>query len=96
MNVFFKTVGPDSVGYKLTKESLCFGGQALTTTDIASFSGYLETPKKPELTSDFVNKALNKIQAMVEEAIDSMKVSVNKSFQIKFNFRRLRMKFRSY
>ena len=29
------TVGPDSVGYEITKKALCFGGDTLTATDIA-------------------------------------------------------------
>ena len=29
------TVGPDSVGYKITEEARVFGGKQLTTTDIA-------------------------------------------------------------
>ena len=29
------TVGPDSVGYEITKKALCFGGNTLTATDIA-------------------------------------------------------------
>ena len=29
------TVGPDSVGYKISEEALVFGGSTLTTTDIA-------------------------------------------------------------
>ena len=29
------TVGPDSVGYRLTEKALVFGGDTLTATDIA-------------------------------------------------------------
>lgn len=32
-------VGPVSVGYKLTKEAQCFGGEHLTATDIAVAAG---------------------------------------------------------
>ena len=33
------TVGPDSVGFRLTSEALVFGGSTLTATDIAVASG---------------------------------------------------------
>lgn len=33
------TVGPDSVGYKLTEEALVFGGRVLTTTDATVLGG---------------------------------------------------------
>src|SRR5439155_17561126 len=34
-------IGPRSVGFRLTEESLVFGGQTLTTTDIAVAAGVL-------------------------------------------------------
>lgn len=34
------TIGPQSVGYKLQSEAICFGGHTLTTTDIAVAAGY--------------------------------------------------------
>lgn len=36
------SVGPQSVGYKLKSASVCFGGDVLTTTDIAIASGIAE------------------------------------------------------
>ena len=33
-------IGPQSVGYQLKKEARCFGGQILTTTDIAIALGH--------------------------------------------------------
>ena len=32
-------IGPDSVGYELTRKALVFGGDALTTTDIVVAAG---------------------------------------------------------
>uniref|UniRef100_A0A914E2H7 Hydantoinase A/oxoprolinase domain-containing protein n=1 Tax=Acrobeloides nanus TaxID=290746 RepID=A0A914E2H7_9BILA len=69
------TVGPDSVGYRLTKEALCFGGDIVTATDVAVFSGFLEISKNPDLEEDLVLKAQNTIQTMVEEIIDIVKTS---------------------
>ncbi len=36
------TVGPDSVGYEITKKALVFGGDVLTATDIAVRLGMVE------------------------------------------------------
>ncbi len=32
-------IGPDSVGYRLDQEALAFGGQKITTTDVALAAG---------------------------------------------------------
>jgi len=34
------TIGPQSVGYQLKKQAMCFGGQVLTTTDIIVADGF--------------------------------------------------------
>ncbi len=72
------TVGPDSVGYEITKRALIFGGDTLTATDIAVRLGMyqLGDPSRVSHISDeLARKALAAIGAMVEDAIDSMKVS---------------------
>ncbi|AGK62012.1 N-methylhydantoinase A/acetone carboxylase, beta subunit [Archaeoglobus sulfaticallidus PM70-1] len=71
-------VGPRSVGYRLEKEALVFGGNTLTTTDIAVSLGRIKLgdPSKVEnLDKTLVEKAAGKIKTMVEEAIDRMKTS---------------------
>ena len=40
------SVGPDSVGFKLDKESMIFNGKTLTTSDVAVASGYATFGKK--------------------------------------------------
>ena len=72
------TVGPDSVGYEITKRALIFGGDTLTATDIAVRLGMyqLGDPSRVSHISDeLARKALAAIGTMVEDAIDSMKVS---------------------
>lgn len=72
------TVGPDSVGYKLHTEGLIFGGQTLTTSDIAVASGHAEfgdRARVAELSKDLVAGAQAAILAMLEEAIDRMKTA---------------------
>lgn len=74
------TIGPDSVGYRITEEALVFGGETLTTTDIAVRLGIAEIGN-PELVKhideEFAQQAYAKIAAMTEEAIDKMKTSNN-------------------
>lgn len=72
------TVGPDSVGYRITEEALCFGGSVCTATDIAVRLGMAELgdrSKVMHLDEDFARKAMETITALAEDAIDAMKVS---------------------
>jgi N-methylhydantoinase A/oxoprolinase/acetone carboxylase beta subunit len=72
------TVGPQSVGYRLTEKALVFGGDTLTTTDIAVAAGVAEIGDKAlvsHLDRDLVQAALARIQAMAEEVVDRMKTS---------------------
>lgn len=72
------TVGPDSVGYEITKKALLFGGDVLTATDIAVRLGMVElgdASKVAHIPEELAKKALAAIGTLVEDAIDSMKVS---------------------
>ena len=73
------TVGPDSVGYKVTEKALCFGGDTLTATDIVVARGMAPGVGDPEkvafLAPDLVDKALACMVKMVEDCIDRMKTS---------------------
>ena len=72
------TVGPDSVGYEITKKALVFGGDTLTATDIAVRLGMYQLgdpAKVADVPLDLAQKAMVAIRGMVEDAIDSMKVS---------------------
>lgn len=72
------TVGPDSVGYKIASEALVFGGTQMTATDIAVRLGMV-TLGNPSLVAniplDVAEKAMAVMCEMVEDAIDSMKLS---------------------
>ncbi|EPC18975.1 hypothetical protein FAM8407_02279 [Lacticaseibacillus paracasei] len=72
------TVGPDSVGYKITDEALTFGGNIITATDIAVRLG-LSDVGDPQLTKQislkFAQAALQTISDMIAVAIDKMKTS---------------------
>ena len=72
------TVGPQSVGYRLTEQALAFGGDTLTASDIAVASGIVEMgdpAKVSQLDKDRVATALETIQGIVATAVDRMKTS---------------------
>lgn len=72
------TVGPDSVGYRITEHALVFGGDTMTATDVAVRLGMAKVgdPSLVEgIDMQLAQRALDAMRAMVEEAIDMMKVS---------------------
>lgn len=72
------TVGPDSVGYRITEKALVFGGDVVTATDIAVRLGMTklgDESKVAHLDLDYARKAMDAIRALVEDSIDSMKVT---------------------
>ncbi|MEV0699110.1 hydantoinase/oxoprolinase family protein [Saccharopolyspora sp. NPDC050389] len=72
------TVGPESVGYRLTSKALVFGGDTLTATDIAVAAGRAEIGD-PELVKhldkDMVRAALERIAADNADAVERMRTS---------------------
>lgn len=72
------TVGPDSVGYEITKKALVFGGNVMTATDIAVRLGMVslgESSLAEQISMELAQKAMKVICTLVEDAIDAMKVS---------------------
>jgi N-methylhydantoinase A/oxoprolinase/acetone carboxylase beta subunit len=71
-------IGPQSVGYELTTKGRIFGGDTLTTSDIAVAGGLAEIGNPAAVSSldkQFVQEAVALIQEMVEVAVDRMKTS---------------------
>ncbi|WP_018085003.1 hydantoinase/oxoprolinase N-terminal domain-containing protein [Desulfurispora thermophila] len=71
-------IGPDSVGYRITEEALVFGGKTITATDVAVRLGLAEVGDKEKVRNlplELAQKAYDKMQEMVEEAIDKIKTS---------------------
>lgn len=71
-------IGPDSVGYRLTEEALVFGGQTLTTTDIAVAAGLAdigERARVAHLPAPLVQASLARMRALLEAAIDRVKTN---------------------
>ena len=74
------TVGPDSVGYRITEEALCFGGSVCTATDIAVRLGMADLgdrEKVMHLEEGFARRAMEGITTLAEDALDAMKVSAD-------------------
>ncbi len=72
------TVGPDSVGYRIGQEAMVFGGETLTTTDIAVRLGLAEVGDKSlveHIDEKFAIDVLLEISSIIEHAIDKMKTS---------------------
>ena len=70
------TVGPDSVGHRLTSRAIVFGGETLTATDVA-VAAELATVGNPDrvagLDTALVREALAVIESQVAGALDRMK-----------------------
>lgn len=72
------TVGPDSVGYEITKKALVFGGDVMTATDIAVRLGMIELgdrTKTEGISLELAKKAMDVIRTLIEDSVDAMKVS---------------------
>ncbi len=70
------TIGPASVGYRLTEQALVFGGDVLTVTDVAVAAGLIDLGDRTRvaaLPATLVEEALARIRAMIEEGVDRMK-----------------------
>lgn len=71
-------VGPDSVGYKLTAQSMVFGGDTLTATDIAVKAGRAsvgDSTLVDHIDEALVAQALKYIDQEVYETIDRIRTS---------------------
>lgn len=74
-------VGPESVGYRLSQDALLFGGQILTASDIAVASGRADFGNKallPHFSPAVLTGLLTKIDSIMEEGLDRMKISRDK------------------
>lgn len=73
-------IGPQSVGYRITEKAHVFGGDVLTTTDIAVAAGYAEigdAARVADLDNDLVDRAVSMIHRIIEDHIDRMKINAN-------------------
>ncbi|MGH7317098.1 MAG: hydantoinase/oxoprolinase family protein [Candidatus Rokuibacteriota bacterium] len=76
------TIGPASVGYRLTEQALVFGGDVLTVTDVAVAAGLIDLGDRKRVASlpaALVEEALTRIRAMIEEGVDRMKTDAGET-----------------
>ncbi|HTI52687.1 MAG TPA: hydantoinase/oxoprolinase family protein [Verrucomicrobiae bacterium] len=76
------TIGPASVGYRLTEQALVFGGDVLTVTDVAVAAGLIDLGDRSRVASlpgALVDAALTHIRAMIEEGVDRMKTDAGEA-----------------
>ena len=69
-------VGPQSVGYRLSREALVFGGTTLTATDAAVAAGLAEIGDSGDvagLPRDLVSTVLDEARGKIEDSVDRMK-----------------------
>lgn len=69
-------VGPESVGYRLTREAWTFGGDTLTATDIAVAAGWADIGERCRVASvdpDLIEAASRRIREMISAGVDRMK-----------------------
>ncbi|MGD9764621.1 MAG: hydantoinase/oxoprolinase N-terminal domain-containing protein [Candidatus Binatia bacterium] len=72
------SVGPTSVGYELTTKALVFGGDTLTTTDIAVAAGLADIGDRARvahLPADLIARVIEKIEVAIAQTVDRMKTS---------------------
>lgn len=73
-------LGPDSVGYEITRRALCFGGDTVTMTDVALAHGMpfrAEGALRPSLEPDLVAWSLDRAREILAIALDRMRLSVD-------------------
>ncbi len=71
-------IGPQSVGYEITSRALVFGGQELTTTDVAVAAGMADVGDKTRvahLDRALVDSSLARMWEMIETSVDRMKTA---------------------
>ncbi|MCL2913476.1 hydantoinase/oxoprolinase family protein [Shewanella corallii] len=71
-------LGPESVGYQLTEKAMIFGGDVLTTSDIAVANGQMkfgDASLVSHLNEEFIDRVCQAMKSKLESAIDQLKIS---------------------
>lgn len=74
----FRTIGPDSVGFRIASEALVFGGDTLTATDIAVACGAAQVgdaSKVQSLSRESCVGCLARMREMLANAVERMRTS---------------------
>jgi N-methylhydantoinase A/oxoprolinase/acetone carboxylase beta subunit len=73
------TIGPLSVGYRLTQDALVFGGAQLTTTDVIVAAGRAdlgESDRVASVSPDLIARTEARILEMLENAVERARLSL--------------------
>jgi N-methylhydantoinase A/oxoprolinase/acetone carboxylase beta subunit len=73
-------LGPDSVGYEITRRALCFGGDTITMTDVALTHGMAldaDGVRRPSLDPHLVERSLDRAREILAVALDRMRLSAD-------------------
>jgi N-methylhydantoinase A/oxoprolinase/acetone carboxylase beta subunit len=73
-------VGPDSVGYEITRRALCFGGDTLTLTDVAVAGGMRLSGREtttPQVAHELAASALAATRNIMAVALDRMRTTAD-------------------
>ncbi|MEM6651611.1 MAG: hydantoinase/oxoprolinase family protein [Pseudomonadota bacterium] len=73
-------IGPDSLGYKISRESYLFGGSTLTASDVAVRAGFAkfgDSSQLPPMSEEVVTAIIAKMRTMLEDGLDRMKTSID-------------------
>ncbi|MEE4452172.1 hydantoinase/oxoprolinase family protein [Novosphingobium resinovorum] len=71
-------IGPDSLGYRLTQDGMLFGGDTLTTSDVARIAGVVafgSADRLPALSPTVLAALQARMRAMIEDGVDRMKTA---------------------
>ena len=71
-------VGPDSVGFRINREAMLFGGSTLTASDVAAAAGkagFGDPSRLPALAPGVVAALWAGFQSMLADGVDRMKTS---------------------
>ena len=71
-------IGPESLGYRLAKEALAFGGRTLCATDLAIAAGYAAFGDRSlveHLSKSTVERGIGCVHRMLGDGVDRMKTS---------------------
>ncbi|TGX55772.1 hydantoinase/oxoprolinase family protein [Sphingomonas gei] len=71
-------VGPDSVGFRIAEEAMLFGGETLTTSDVAVATGradFGDPSRLPALSDAVLQTVWQRIQTMLADSMDRMKTA---------------------
>ncbi|KAH3756662.1 Hydantoin utilization protein A [Pelomyxa schiedti] len=72
------TLGPVSVGHHITTKALIFGGDVITTTDVAVAAGLANVgdgTKVTKLTPEFISSCMKNIMEKLTDVVDSVKTA---------------------